>query len=245
MFPPKVQDVILSRKGITVRKSENKINIECGGILIDLDGVLLDSTACIERHWQEWAEKHKLDLKTVLVNAHGVRTIETIQRVAPHLDAEKEAAEFTAHEILDTEGVTVIPGAKELLAGLEIDKWAIVTSCGFDLVQARLKKAGLPMPKHIITSDDVTQGKPSPQPYLLGAKKLNLAVEQCVVIEDAPIGVRAGKAARMLVIGIASTHPKDELDKAGVDFLVESLMDIHISQNDQTHSLKIILTTQS
>ena len=228
-----------------MRKPENKIIIDCGAILFDLDGVLLDSTNCIKRHWQEWAEKHELDLKTVLVNAHGVRTIETIQRVAPNLDAEKEAAEFTAHEIIDTEGVDIIPGAKELLAELEIDKWAVVTSGGFDLVQARLKKAGLPMLKHIITSDDVTQGKPSPQPYLLGAKKLNLAVEQCVVIEDAPIGVRAGKAAGMRVIGIASTHPKDELEQAGADFLVESLMDIHISINDQTHSLKITLTTQS
>ena len=89
--------------------------IDCDAILFDLDGVLIDSTTCIERHWQEWAQKHNIDIIKVLENAHGVRTIETIQKVAPHLDAEKEASSFTALEILDTEGVLAIPGAKALM----------------------------------------------------------------------------------------------------------------------------------
>ncbi|MDO9084730.1 MAG: HAD family hydrolase [Anaerolineaceae bacterium] len=223
--------------------TSKQINIDCGAILFDLDGVLLDSTNCIERHWQEWAEKHGLDLKKVLQNAHGVRTIETIRLVAPHLDADREAAEFTANEILDTEGVFAIPGAKELMSRLGAKPWAIVTSGGYDLVKARLKKAGIPMPKFIVTGDDVSQGKPSPIPYLTGANKLGIAAEQCVVIEDAPIGVKAGKAAGMRVIGIASTHSRKELLNAGADFLVESLKKIEITDNSQNHSIKIICTT--
>jgi sugar-phosphatase len=223
--------------------TNEQIIINCKAILFDLDGVLLDSTSCIERHWQEWAEKHGLELKKVLQNAHGVRTIETIRLVAPHLDAEREAADFTANEILDTEGVVAIPGAKELMEHLPPGKWAIVTSGGFDLVQARLKKADLPMPKHIVSADDVTQGKPSPQPYLIGANKLGITINQCVVVEDAPIGIKAGKAAGMKVIGITSTHPVKELIDAGVDFLVESLKKIRISENIQNHSIKIGITT--
>ena len=216
---------------------------ECKVILFDLDGVLLDSTSCIERHWQEWAEKHGIDLNLVLQNAHGVRTIETIRLVAPHLDAEKEAAEFTANEILDTDGVVAISGAKALMEHLPPGKWAIVTSGGFDLVKARLKKAGLPTPRFIVTGDDVTQGKPSPIPYLTGAEKLGVTVENCVVIEDAPIGVKAGKAAGMTVIGIASTHPAKDLVDAGVDFLVESLQNIEIIENWLDQTIKIHITT--
>ncbi|PKO09512.1 MAG: HAD family hydrolase [Chloroflexi bacterium HGW-Chloroflexi-2] len=224
--------------------TDKKITLTCHAILFDLDGVLLDSTSCIERHWQEWADKHELDLKKVLQNAHGVRTIETIKIVAPHLDAKNEAAEFTANEILDTEGVVAIPGAKELMEHLPTGKWAIVTSGGFELVQARLKKADLPMPKYIISADDVTQGKPSPQPYLMGANKLEVPVDQCVVVEDAPIGVKAGKAAGMRVIGIASTHPHKELLDVGVDFLVENLLKIQISENAQSQSIIIKLKTR-
>lgn len=224
--------------------TNNRIILNCEAILFDLDGVLLDSTNCIERHWQEWAEKHSLDLKKVLQNAHGVRTIETIKIVAPHLDSEQEAAEFTANEILDTEGVVPISGAKGLISKLDVDSWAIVTSGGYDLVQARLKKAGIPMPKFIVTGDDVSQGKPSPIPYLSGANKLGENAKDCVVIEDAPIGVKAGKAAGMRVIGIASTHSKIELQDAGVDFLVENLKDINIFEIDSNQSLKVVITNR-
>ena len=223
--------------------NSKEIILQTKAILFDLDGVLLDSTDCIERHWEEWAKHHKLDLTTVLQNAHGVRTIETIQIVAPYLDADKEASAFTTNEILDTEGVVVISGAQELLAQLDIDKWAIVTSGGYELVQARLEKAGLPMPKHIITGDDVSHGKPSPEPYLVGASKLGLSVDECVVIEDAPIGIKAGKAAGLRVIGITSTHSMDELSQAGADFLVESINHIRIINNKQKDTFNISLTT--
>ena len=100
------------------------------------------------------------------------------------------------------------------------------------------------MPEHIVCADDVNQGKPSPQPYLMGAEKLGIPIDQCVVVEDAPSGVKSGKAAGMRVIGIASTHPPNTLLDAGVDFLVESLAKIQISGNGQNQSINIELTTQ-
>lgn len=210
-------------KGTNIKKV-----ISCKAILFDLDGVLIDSTSCIERHWQEWAQKHDIDLVKILQNAHGVRTIETMKIVAPHLDIEKEAAQFTANEILDTEGVVAIPGAKSLIDQIPTDQWTIVTSGSYDLVQARLKKSRLPMPKAIVTADAVSQGKPSPEPYLMGAKNLGISIDECCVIEDAPIGVRAGKNAGAVVIGVLSTHSREELLGVGADYLIDNLGQIKI-----------------
>jgi sugar-phosphatase len=210
-------------KGTNIKKV-----ISCKAILFDLDGVLIDSTSCIERHWQEWAQKHDIDLVKILQNAHGVRTIETMKIVAPHLDIEKEAAQFTANEILDTEGVVAIPGAKTLIDQIPTNQWTIVTSGSYDLVQARLKKSRLPMPKAIVTADSVSQGKPSPEPYLVGAKNLDISINECCVIEDAPIGVRAGKNAGAMVVGVLSTHSREELLGAGVDYLIDNLGQIKI-----------------
>lgn len=220
-----------------------EIILFCNAVLFDLDGVLIDSTECIERHWEEWAEIHQLDLTTILQFAHGVRTIETIRRVAPYLDVEQEAAEFTAHEIQDTEGVVAIPGSTNLLSRLDLGKWAIVTSGGYELVQARLGKANLPKPMHIITGDDVVQGKPSPEPYLLAASKLGVEMDECVVFEDSPIGVKAGKAAGMQVIGITSTHSANELLKVGADYLAKNLHSIYIEKTERQPFFKITLTT--
>jgi sugar-phosphatase len=188
----------------------------CEAILFDLDGVLIDSTSCITRHWQDWADRNGLDMAAVMRVAHGIRTVETIRLVAPHLDAEREAECFTAAEVLDTEGVVVIEGALPLLRGLPEGVWAIVTSGSSDLARARLKRAGLPIPQTLVTGDDVRQGKPAPEPYLVGAERLGKAVERCVVIEDAPAGVEAAHAAGMQVIGITTTHSREELECAVV-----------------------------
>lgn len=219
------------------------IHINCDAILFDLDEVLIDSTSCIERHWQEWAQKHDIDISKVLEHAHGVRTIETIQIVAPHLDAEKEASSFTAHEILDTADVVAITGAKELVNQLPSERWAIVTSGGYKLVLARLGSAGLAIPKFMVTAEDVIHGKPSPEPYLTAADKLGLSQDRCIVVEDAPIGVKAGKASGMKVIGITTTHTSNELKAAGADFLVECLENINIRPDESGLQIKIELNT--
>lgn len=217
------------------------LSINCEAILFDLDGVLIDSTECIERHWREWANHHKIDVGFVLQNAHGVRTIETMKRVAPHLDMEKEAAAFIHTEVNDTDGVLAIKGAHQILAKLPKEKWAIVTSGSYDLVKARLNATDLPLPTYLVTGDEVKQGKPSPEPYLIGVKKIGLPPDQCVVVEDSPIGVQAGKAAGIKVIGVLSTHTKTTLLAAGADFTVNDLDHIQITSNKNNPQLIIEL----
>jgi sugar-phosphatase len=202
--------------------------LECDAVLFDLDGVLIDSTACITRHWRQWADQHGLDLEAIMGAAHGVRTIDTIRLVAPDLDAESEEARFTAHEVSDTEGVYVIEGAHRLVAALPDDAWTIVTSGGSALAQARLRAVGLPIPGALVTGDDVARGKPAPDPYLIGAARLGVPGERCIVIEDAPAGINSGKAAGMRVVGVASTHSRAELLEAGADVVVERLTHLDI-----------------
>ncbi|MEA3337958.1 MAG: HAD family hydrolase [Chloroflexota bacterium] len=190
--------------------------LECEAILFDLDGVLIDSTSCITRHWQEWTRQHGLEMAAVMQVAHGLRTVETMRLVAPHLDAEKEAERFTAIEVADTEGVVAIEGASRTLNGLPKGVWTIVTSGSHDLARARLTRAGLPVPDTLVSGDDVRHGKPAPEPYLVGAKRLGKAAEECVVVEDAPVGIEAARAAGMQVIGITMTHCREELECAVV-----------------------------
>jgi sugar-phosphatase len=190
--------------------------LECDAILFDLDGVLIDSSSCITRHWEEWARQHGLEIAAVMQVAHGLRTVETIRLVAPHLDAEKEAERFAAVEIADTEGVVALEGALPLLKGLPKDDWAIVTSGSNELATARLRRAGLPIPQTLVSGDDVRHGKPAPEPYLVGVKRLGKVAERCVAIEDAPAGIEAARAAGMQVIGITTTHSQEELGCAVV-----------------------------
>lgn len=202
--------------------------LECGAVLFDLDGVLIDSTSCIVRHWQVWADQHGLDLNAILQVAHGIRTIETMRMVAPHLDIEWEAAQFTSREVADTAGVVAIAGAARVLEGLPSDMWAIVTSGSLALVRARLAAAGLPLPPVLVTAEDVQYGKPEPDPYLVGAQRLCVQAERCVVVEDAPSGVEAGKKAGMRVIGIAATHSREALLAQGADIVIDKLQQLMI-----------------
>jgi sugar-phosphatase len=198
-----------------------KESFKCDAILFDLDGVLIDSTVCITRHWQQWAAHHNLDLDRVMEFAHGIRTIETIRLVAPHLPAEEETKRFTAIEVVDTEGVVAIDGAFRLLGLIPPGSYAIVTSGSRELAQARLRHAGLPIPDVLVTADDVVQGKPSPEPYLLAVKRLGMAAKRCVVIEDAPAGVEAAYTAGIPVIAITTTHSREKLLKANA--IIETL----------------------
>jgi sugar-phosphatase len=204
--------------------------LDCDAVLFDLDGVLIDSTSCIERHWAAWARRHGLDLTTVMQAAHGVRTIETMRLVAPHLDVEAEAARFTACEAADTDDVVVIEGAARLLSCLPHDAWAVVTSGSEGLARARLARGGLPAPKTLVTADDVRLGKPAPEPYLVGAERLGIPVARCVVVEDAPAGIEAARAAGMRVIGVASTHAPKAL--MGTVAVTSQLSDLSIAANE-------------
>lgn len=201
----------------------------CSAILFDLDGVLVDSTRAVDREWREWAARKGVDGDAIMAIAHGVRTIEVIRRVAPHLDVEAEAAAIENHEAHDQRGVTVMPGAADLLKLIPERRWGVVTSGSRLLATNRLRYCGLPVPKVLVTSDDVTNGKPHPEPYLKGAEGLGFRPEECLVIEDAPAGIEAARAAGMKVIGMASTYQPDRLAEA--DVVVKAFARIRVSTN--------------
>ena len=206
------------------------IHMQCDAILFDLDGVLIDSTACVERHWRNWAEQHGLDAVEILRVAHGVRNIDTMRLLAPYLNVEQEAAVFAAGEVADTAGVVAIDGASQIIGALQGARWAVVTSCSRALAHARLREARLPVPPLLITGDDVLHGKPDPQPYLLAADRLGIAAQGCVVVEDAPAGIQAGKQAGMTVVGIASTYNRLELAESGANVVIDGLKRFSVRQ---------------
>jgi mannitol-1-/sugar-/sorbitol-6-phosphatase len=214
------------------------IEFNCKAILFDLDGVLVDSAACIQRHWRQWAGKRGLDVEGILCVCQGRRTEDTIRLVAPHLRAEEEAAQFARNEAIDTEGVLEIEGAARLLRSLPGGTWAVVTSGPARSSVARLTRAGLPVPSVIVTAEDVRRGKPDPEPYQVAAARLAVVPRECVVVEDAPAGIQAGHAAGMRVIAVASTHSSDELTAEAV---VRQLADIRVlaSENPSPGGLTI------
>lgn len=200
--------------------------LRCDAVIFDLDGVLVDSMVVIERHWRQWAIQHNFDAAEIMRVAHGRRTVETIRLVAPHLDAEVEAARFEAGEAFDTDGLVEMNGAARLVRSLPSSSWAVATSGTRDTAMTRLRYAGLPMPTVLVTADDVKRGKPDPEAYLLASERLGVVPEGCIVVEDAPAGVEAAHAGGMRVIAVATTHAQEKLESA--DTVVAYLSDIQI-----------------
>ncbi len=201
----------------------------CGAILFDLDGVLIDSTRSVDRQWRAWAREKGIEEEKVMAIAHGVRSIEVIRAVAPHLDAPSEVQWLERHEAEDQSDVTVMPGAAELIGAIPDGRWCVVTSGTRLLATARLRLGGLPIPKVLVTADDVTNGKPHPEPYLKGAELLGMKPAECLVIEDAPAGIQAAHAAGMNAIALASTYQASKLKDA--DAVVEKLSQIRVARD--------------
>jgi sugar-phosphatase len=178
-----------------------------------------------------------MDPQRVLEIAHGVRTIEIVRRLAPRLDAEAEVKRIEKREADDQEGVAVMPGAAELLKALPEGHWCVVTSGTRYLATARLKLANLPIPNVLVSADDVSKGKPDPEPYLMGAKLLGMKPAECLVIEDAPAGIRAAHAGGMKAIAITSTYPASELQEA--DAVVQRLPQIKVKTGGGPGRLKV------
>ncbi len=197
--------------------------------MFDLEGVLADSTCQVDREWREWADRKGVDGDTIMAFAHGVRTIEVIRRVAPHLDAETEAAAIENHEAHDQRGVIVMPGALELVASIPTGRWGVVTSGSRVLASNRLPHCGLPVPEVLVTSDDVMNGKPDPEPYLKGAELLGFPPAECLVIEDAPAGIQSARAGGLKVIALTSTYPAEAVKHA--DAVIATLRQIQVSSN--------------
>ena len=205
--------------------------IDCSGLLFDLDGVLVDSTPAVVRVWKGWALEHGFDPDFVVNKAHGRPSRTTIRELLPNADIDFEDRVVERREIEDLEGVILLPGAGQLLKALPPERWTIATSCTRALAEVRLKAAGLPIPKDMVTSNDVKIGKPDPEPYLKAAAKLGFAASDCIVVEDAAAGVRAGKAAGARVIAFLTTMNRRELEEAGADWIVQNGADIVASSD--------------
>jgi mannitol-1-/sugar-/sorbitol-6-phosphatase len=222
-------------------KIENMPVLLASAILFDFDGVLVDSTRVVAAQYAHWARQHDLDAEALVRFAHGVRTIEVVRKWAPHLDAEAETRNIEQREAEDP-AVVVMPGAIELLRSIPHGRWGIVTSGGRHLASTRIRVLGLPEPAALVTADDVTRGKPDPEPYRKGAQLLGRKPEDCIVLEDAPAGIRAAHAAGMRAISMPTTYSIEDLGEA--DYLVAGLAQIRV-RADAEHPndpLKIELT---
>jgi sugar-phosphatase len=203
------------------------ITLNCQAILFDLDGTLVDSAFRVQRLWLEWGKRKGIDLQSIMEVMHGRRAGETIQIVAPHLSVNDELEILENEEITDMAGVRPYASAKDLLSQLSCTQWAIVTSGSRRVASARIKYVRLPVPDVFITAEDVSAGKPAPDAYLLAANRLLVKPSDCVVVEDAPAGVQAGRSAGMKVIAIASSISKEALSHA--DIVIQQLADIRLT----------------
>jgi mannitol-1-/sugar-/sorbitol-6-phosphatase len=214
--------------------------IRCSALLFDLDGVLIDSTPAVTRVWRGWAVEHGFDPAKVVHIAHGRPSRSTIRELLPHADIDLEDREVQRREIEDLDGLVLLPGAGNLLSSLPPERWTIATSCVRALAEVRLRAAGLPVPAGMVTSSDVKIGKPDPEPYVKAAAKLGFAASDCIVVEDAAAGVRAGKAAGARVIALLTTMIRRDLEEAGADWIVRDCSDITAS-GDPEHGLVLKL----
>lgn len=194
-------------------------------VLFDLDGTLIDSTPAVQRSWRRWGEHWGLT-DVFGAHQHGVpaRAI-----VAGHLPVDRVDEGFSMierMEVEDTEGIVVLPGAAALLAALPADRWAIVTSCTAPLAAARVRATGLEPPV-LVTASDTERGKPDPAPYLAAADRLGVDPRDCLVVEDAPAGIAAGRAAGCATLAVATTMPIEDLD---ADLAVRSLEEVRVER---------------
>jgi len=186
---------------------ESVFNTPYRAFLFDMDGTVLNSIAAAERIWAAWALRHGVDVDTFLPTIHGVRAIDTINRLAlPGVDAEAEAAFITEAEIEDVEGIIEVPGAANFLKSLPANQWAIVTSAPKALALRRMAAAGIPQPLVMVTAEDVSAGKPDPAGYRLAAKRLGVEPADCLIFEDATVGILAAEAAGADLIVVTATH---------------------------------------
>ena len=222
--------------------NETTEQISCAALLFDLDGVLINSTPAVARVWRRWAVEHGFNPEEVVARAHGRPSLTTIREYLPSADHEAENREVERREIEDLEGVVPLPGALDLLASLPEDRWTIVTSCTRPLAEVRIKAAGLPVPGKLITSTDIKHGKPHPEPYLKGASALGFAPHECIVVEDVPAGVRAGKSAAAKVIAFTTTVQSIVLQEAGADWILKNCADIRLLDHAQGLRLSLHLS---
>jgi sugar-phosphatase len=215
---------------------------ECSAILFDLDGVLVDSAAWIEHQWRRWAQRRGLDPAPFLRVCHGRRAVETIRLAAPELDAEAEVARFGPADESGAGSFRAVAGAERVLGALPPSSWAVATSGPRLSAIGRLRCAGLPLPRVLVAAEDVRRGKPDPDVYLRAAERLGVTPGRCLVVEDAPAGIEAARAAGMTTLGLTTTHPAAELTST---FLAPDLTRVHLGRIEHdaagTHRLEVLV----
>jgi mannitol-1-/sugar-/sorbitol-6-phosphatase len=213
--------------------------IRCSALLFDMDGVLIDSTPAVARVWQHWAIEHGFDPVEVIARAHGRPSLTTVREYLPNADHAVENSEVERREMGDVEGIVLLPGSRELLNSLPLDRWTIATSSTRPLAEVRLRAAGLPIPERLVTSSDVIHGKPHPEPFLKAAAILGFPADQCIVLEDVPAGIRAGKAAGARVIAFRTTVAEEALLAAGANWVLNNCADIVVENQTAGLLLRI------
>lgn len=211
--------------------------VKAKGLLFDMDGVLVSSIGSVRRSWRLWAKMYGVPDADNYEVPHGMRAIEIVKRLRPDIDPKIGLDAIEDIEVEDVADLVTLPGVKHLLEGLPKDRWAIVTSATKRLTVRRLEVAGLPLPERLITADMVEKGKPDPEPYMRGAALLGFENSECIVCEDAPSGIGAGKAAGSRVIGVLGTHSLEELEQA--DWVVESLAGVKVTASAEGLELSI------
>jgi len=215
--------------------------LRCAALLFDLDGVLINSTPAVARVWRRWAIEHGFNPEEVVARAHGRPSLTTVREYLPNADHEAENRELERREIEDIAGIVPLPGALDLLKSLPLDRWIIVTSSTRPLAEVRIKAAGLPLPNRLVTASDITHGKPHPEPFLMGAGFLGFPATECVVFEDVPAGVEAGKASGAKVVAFTTTVEAFALKQAGADWVLRSCADVRLV--DHKSDLTLALET--
>jgi len=203
-----------------------EVRVQAAGLLFDMDGVLVSSIGSVTRSWRKWAAHYDVPGAATLEVEHGKRAVQIMEQLKPGVDQIEGLKLIEDMEVEDVADIETLAGARALLESLPPERWAIVTSATYRLLDVRLKAAGLPEPSRIVAGDHVVNGKPHPEPYLRGAAMIDAEPQDCVVVEDAPSGVGAGKAAGSKVLGVVGTHTVEQLKAAGADWVVASLLGV-------------------
>jgi sugar-phosphatase len=217
------------------------IRVTCDALLFDMDGVLIDSTPAVARIWRQWAIEHGFDAAEVVRKAHGRPSLTTVREYLPDGDHAAENSKIERLEMEELGGVVAWPSSFELLNSLPANRWAIVTSCTRALAEVRLRATRLPRPGCFVTSDDIRNGKPAPDPYLKGAEMLGFDARDCIVVEDVPAGIQAGRSAGARVIALCTTMAESELRKASADWILRDCSGISASASDRERQLSLTL----
>lgn len=187
------------------------MTLTCRGVLFDMDGTLVDSTSVVEAAWNWWAKRHGIPLEMVLSFSHGRPTVATMEEFLPGQDHTAELEEMARFEEAQVEGILAVPGAKQVVNAVQNHSWAIVTSAWRALAEARVLAAGFPLPSVIVPVDEIRNGKPDPEGFLIAAEQIRVPPEECVVFEDTRPGIDAGLNAGMQVVGLLTTVDAGQL----------------------------------